>query len=150
MNIKKGLFALLLSAVCVTPAIGNSFSNPHMSTMLNVGSAPSPTPLQLRDIGDSHGVFKSAELLAMDAAELRAMDGKDVYGLNREYLGFILEVSLGENLAEVQLLTGVAVAVTGERLVDLGDRVIAPTISFGDILAMAREQNNGELVAAGP
>jgi hypothetical protein len=56
-------------------------------------------------------------------------------------------VNLGENLADVQLPTGVAVAVAGERLVDRGDRVIAPTISFGDILAMAREQTNGEVVA---
>jgi len=40
---------LLLSAViCVTPASANYFSNPAQGTNLNIGSAPNPTPGDLR------------------------------------------------------------------------------------------------------
>ena len=42
----------LLAAACATPAAANYFSNPMTNTTLNVGSAPSPTPEQLRLIGD--------------------------------------------------------------------------------------------------
>ncbi len=40
---------LLLSAVvCVTPASANYFSHPEVGTNLNIGSAPNPTPADLR------------------------------------------------------------------------------------------------------
>jgi outer membrane protein OmpA-like peptidoglycan-associated protein len=41
---------LLLSAVCVTPASANYFSNPRLGVNLNVGSAPNPKPSDLRAI----------------------------------------------------------------------------------------------------
>jgi len=53
MKTKTMLSLLLLSAVCATPASANFFSNPRLNMMLNVGSAPNPTPQQLRAIGDS-------------------------------------------------------------------------------------------------
>ena len=40
---------LLLSAVCVTPASANWFSNPRLGVNLNVGSAPNPKPADLTD-----------------------------------------------------------------------------------------------------
>ena len=39
---------LLLSAVCVTPASANWFSNPRLGVNLNIGSAPNPKPADLR------------------------------------------------------------------------------------------------------
>src|SRR2546430_6228385 len=40
---------LLLSAVvCVTPAAANYFANPAQGIHLNIGSAPNPTPADLR------------------------------------------------------------------------------------------------------
>jgi outer membrane protein OmpA-like peptidoglycan-associated protein len=39
---------LLLSAVCVSPASANYFSNPRLGVNLNVGSAPNPKPSDLR------------------------------------------------------------------------------------------------------
>src|SRR4029453_16283759 len=45
--------SLLLSLVCVSSASASYFFNSEWGTMLNVGSAPNPTPLQLRAIGDS-------------------------------------------------------------------------------------------------
>ena len=38
---------LLLSAVCVSPASANWFSNPRLGINLNVGSAPNPKPADL-------------------------------------------------------------------------------------------------------
>jgi hypothetical protein len=39
---------LMLSAVFVSPASANWFSNPGLGIDLNIGSAPSPTPDQVR------------------------------------------------------------------------------------------------------
>jgi hypothetical protein len=39
---------LLLSAVFVSPASANWFSNPEVNINLNIGSAPNPTPDQIR------------------------------------------------------------------------------------------------------
>lgn len=47
---KTILSLLLLSAVCVTPASANYFSNPRLGVNLNVGSAPNPKPSDLRAI----------------------------------------------------------------------------------------------------
>jgi len=44
-----GIFALLLiSGALATPAYANFFSNPALGISLNVGSAPNPTPQQIR------------------------------------------------------------------------------------------------------
>jgi hypothetical protein len=40
---------LLLSAVFVTPAYANFFSNPALGISMNVGSAPNPTPNDIRE-----------------------------------------------------------------------------------------------------
>jgi len=50
---KAILSVLLLSAVCASPASANYFSNPVTGTTLNIGSAPNPTPSQLRLLGES-------------------------------------------------------------------------------------------------
>ncbi len=53
---KAILSVLLLSAVCASPASANYFSNPQVGVNLNVGSAPNPTPMQLRLLGESRTV----------------------------------------------------------------------------------------------
>ena len=53
---KAILSVLLLSAVCASPASANYFSNPTVGVNLNVGSAPNPTPMQLRLLGESRTV----------------------------------------------------------------------------------------------
>jgi len=50
---KAILSVLLLSAVCASPASANYFSNPRTGVNLNVGSAPNPTPAELRLLGES-------------------------------------------------------------------------------------------------
>jgi outer membrane protein OmpA-like peptidoglycan-associated protein len=54
---KAILSVLLLSAVCASPASANYFSNPQVGVNLNVGSAPNPTPMQLRLLGESRSVI---------------------------------------------------------------------------------------------
>lgn len=53
---KAILSVLLLSAVCASPASANYFANPITGTTLNIGSAPNPTPAQLRLLGESRVV----------------------------------------------------------------------------------------------
>ena len=50
---KAILSVLLLSAVCASPASANYFSNPVTGVNLNIGSAPNPTPGELRLLGES-------------------------------------------------------------------------------------------------
>jgi hypothetical protein len=49
MKTKLLVSALLLSAVAITPSYANYFSNPALGINLNVGSAPSPTPQDIRE-----------------------------------------------------------------------------------------------------
>src|SRR5215475_5296544 len=48
---KTVISILFLSAVCVTPAFANYFSNPTLNVHFNVGSAPNPT---VRDVRENH------------------------------------------------------------------------------------------------
>ncbi len=55
---------LLLSAVCVTPASANWFSNPRVGVNLNVGSAPNPKPADLQAL---YGVEQTQTVVAAAA-----------------------------------------------------------------------------------
>ena len=192
---------LLLSAVCATPASANFFSNSRWNTMLNVGSAPSPTPAQLRAIGDSPNanvpvrrgpVFQSQnEIVAPPAIEdtdediynngsyddeivgsatavtkktsstkavatkktavakdasptkatsLASMEGKPVIGAKGESLGQVLAVNQQSHMIELQLPSGVAVSMPATLVTDKGNRLVAPTMTKADTLAMAKTQ----------
>ena len=48
MNFKIMLPVLLLAAAAIEPATANWFANPTLGISRNVGSAPSPTPAQVR------------------------------------------------------------------------------------------------------
>ena len=48
MKTRLMLPVLLAAAAFVTPAAANWFSNPQLGISLNVGSAPNPTPADLR------------------------------------------------------------------------------------------------------
>ena len=49
MKTKLLVSVLLLSAAVITPSYANYFSNPALGINLNVGSAPSPTPQDIRE-----------------------------------------------------------------------------------------------------
>lgn len=49
MKTKLTLSLLLLAAASATPALANYFHNPSTNLNWNIGSAPSPTPLDIRE-----------------------------------------------------------------------------------------------------
>ena len=127
---------LLLSAVMVSPASANWFSRPGIGINLNVGSAPNPTPNDLRALyGPArYGVYPASRI-SFDV--LQDMSGKTVYGENGEQLGFISTVDPASRLVELQLPNGRAVAVDAGLLINERDRVIAPTLSMAEVMALA-------------
>ena len=48
MNNKALMALLLVSGAVATPAYANYFHNPYLGINLNIGSAPNPTPADLR------------------------------------------------------------------------------------------------------
>jgi outer membrane protein OmpA-like peptidoglycan-associated protein len=66
---KKAIVSLLLlSAVCASPASANYFSNPALGVTLNIGSAPNPTPGDLRALGEAR-ITESTTVYAPMVAE---------------------------------------------------------------------------------
>jgi hypothetical protein len=151
---------LLLSAVCITPASANWFSNPKTGTTLNVGSAPNPTPADLRAIGDSKLVAAYAAepqfvamqtqtiapMETMSTVDLARLEGRPVSGSHGERLGYILAVNQDTQMIELQTARGIAVAMPASLLVEKHGRVIASTTSRADVMAMAKSQT-GRTVA---
>jgi len=143
------LSLLLLSAVCITPAYANYFSDGRTGTSLNVGSAPSPTPDQLRAIGDSDYVPTyyrerrapppSARYGAF-APDLRFMEGRMVFGDRGQRLGYVLAVDERMNQVELQTMGGLGIAMSANLIVQRDGRLMAPTISRVDVMSMARAQ----------
>ena len=164
-TVKTMASLLLLSAVAVSPAYANWFSNPHTGTMLNIGSAPNPTPADLRRIGDSQyaptPVAFQSEIIqptfapvayvthdehAISSAAMYRMEGKTVLGTKGMRLGYILAVDHGSKMAELQTPSGIGVAMPVGLLIDKGNHMSAPTMSKLDITAMAKTQT-GRTVA---
>jgi hypothetical protein len=46
---KKIILSMMLLSAIATPAFANYFSNPALGVNRNIGSAPNPTPQQVRD-----------------------------------------------------------------------------------------------------
>ena len=49
MRTKMTLSVLFLSAACANPTLANYFYNPYTNLNRNIGSAPSPTPRDIRE-----------------------------------------------------------------------------------------------------
>ena len=153
---------LLLSAVFITPASANWFSNPKTNTMLNIGSAANPTSADLRAIGDSkvavayttepRFVAAQTQTIApetsqtMNTVQLDRLEGRQVSGSHGERLGTILAVDQDTQMIELQTARGIAVAMPASLLVEKHGRVMATTTSRADVMAMAKSQT-GRTVA---
>jgi hypothetical protein len=49
MKTTMALSVLFISAASATPSLANYFHNPYTNLNLNIGSAPSPTPREVRE-----------------------------------------------------------------------------------------------------
>src|SRR5258706_2336936 len=162
---------LLLSAVFIPPASANWFSNPRAGTNLNIGSAPNPTPADLRAIGDAKFAAATeahsapaqvayiqptqvayvqttqvAYVPTMNTAQLTRLEGRPVSGAHGERLGYILAVDQGARSVELQTPKGIAVAMPASLLMEKHGRLTAPLTSRGDVMTMAKMQT-GRTVA---
>jgi hypothetical protein len=150
---------LLVSALSITPAAyANWFHNPVTNTNLNVGSAPNPTPQNLRAIGDSHFdrtvAYESysriyvapAHIHTMNTAQLTDLEGRPVFGAHGRHLGYVLAVDNGSRMFELQTPNGVGVAMPASLLSERNGRLLTPTTTHADVMAMARTQT-GRTVA---
>jgi hypothetical protein len=76
---KTVISILFISAISVTPAFANSFSNPHLNVHFNLGSAANPT---VRDIRENHmpqmtrATAPSAEVAAEKATAIPAQQDR--------------------------------------------------------------------------
>jgi hypothetical protein len=146
------LSLLLLSAVCVTPAYANYFSDGRTGVTLNVGSAPSPTPEQLRAIGDSYygreyyREYRERRPPPRSAryGEVRPglgfMEGRMVFGDRGQRLGYVLAVDDRTNQIELQTRSGIGVVMSANLIVERDGRLMAPTTSSLDVMSMAKAQ----------
>ena len=133
---KVGITTLLLltAVAAASPASANWFFRPGAGVSLNVGSAPNPTPNDLRIL---YGPNRYSVYPARVSVEvLRDMTGKTVYGENGERLGMIATVNEISRVAELQLADGGSVAVDANLLINERDRVIAPTLSLAEVMPL--------------
>jgi len=156
MKTSKTMMSMLAAAaIFASPAYANWFSNPTTNTNLNIGSAPNPTPADLRGRGTltelypQEYAYEDQTILPQQTVtntELTALEGKSVIGAHGTQLGYVLAVDHNSRLAEIQTPSGIGVAVPTMLLADEGNHIIAPTMSRTDITAMAKSQT-GRTVA---
>jgi hypothetical protein len=131
---------ILASALAAAaPASANWFARPEVGLNLNVGSAPNPTPFDLRAL---YGPSRYPAL-RISADVLRDMEGKTLYGENGEIIGVIDAVNEGPGLVHVDIVGGTEVTLRGALLINEPDRVVAPTLSHAEAVTMARAQTIG-------
>jgi hypothetical protein len=76
----------------------------------------------------------------LSSAQLNRMEGRPVLGGHGERLGYILAVDHGAQLVELQTARGIAVAMPASLLAEKHGRMVAPTVSQPDVMAMAKTQ----------
>src|SRR3977135_2126214 len=131
--------ALLLATACFGPAYANYFHNPVTNTNLNVGSAPNPTPADLRAIGDSVYAFDASP--ATTRQGLTAMQGKMVNGSHGENMGVVLAVDDVDKVVLIETPIGMHVAIAAQELKDDGGKVVAVTLLPLRLADLAMAQN---------
>jgi len=160
MKTSKTMMSLLAAAAIVaSPAYANWFSNPHTNTNLNIGSAPNPTPADLRGpkavVPSEPARLRASEyyqqtpvayetgttvMHRMTDAQMTALEGKPVLGAHGARLGYVLAVDHGSRMAEIQTRSGIGIAIPTMLLSDKGNHILAPTTSRADMMAMAKTQ----------
>lgn len=130
---KSVKFCLALLAVQVAlagSAQANFFHNQDANTNRNVGSAPSPTPEEVR--------YARGQVGKAQIGDIMELVGRTVYGGNSEDLGTITDVDPGRNLVALRLPDGSHVALSINAIYDDGRRVFAPAVGRADLAVMPR------------
>jgi hypothetical protein len=136
MKTKATLMSMLLvAAVGMTPAFANYFSDPVSGRNLNVGSAPNPTPQELRIIGDSdRGLPPYANVSKTDLA---AMQYKSAFSDDDVLLGHIVSVDPSSNTLVLQTPEGAHIWFPASYFVNYPDEVRTTVITKADVQAIA-------------
>jgi hypothetical protein len=125
----KALITLVVATGLAAPAFANYFHDPNANINLNIGSAPNPTPEDLRA---AEGRPNRGPI------DLKALLGKPVYGGDGMFVGAISDVDTDRDLAAVRIAQNEAVALPGKSLIDDGARVFAPNVTKAQVLSMPR------------
>jgi hypothetical protein len=139
---------LLFSAALCMPAYANYFHNPITHMNLNIGSAPNPTPADLRTIGDASYAFDArSDSGARNASrtELQAMTGKTASDMGGENLGVIVATDDLDKVVLLETPMGAHIVVSAQLLSGDGPKVVAATITPMRLTDIARAQK-GEAV----
>lgn len=128
--VKLCLALVALQAAVISTAEANYFHNKELNTTRNVGSAPSPTPEEIRYARGQIGVAQIGDIVKLV--------GRTVYGGNSENLGMITDVDTERHLVALQVEDGSHVALSVNELYDDGKRVFAPAMGRAQLAAMPR------------
>jgi len=137
MTLNKTMMSLLAAAaICASPAYANWFSNPSTGTNLNIGSAPNPTPADLR--GTSSAIPHSSGHYG-EPARLRAGDYQQSYAPPTAY-GFTQQTAYETHPAVSHAMTAAQMtALEGKRVIG------AHGARLGYILAVDHDSHMAEI-----
>lgn len=136
-------YGLLFSVVFGTSALANYFHNPNTHMNLNIGSAPNPTPADLRAIGDASYTMdarKDPGAASAGRNELRNLKGKMVSGPMGENLGVVAATDDIDKVVLVETPMGSHVVISAQLLSDEGPKLVALTITPMRLAGMGRAQ----------
>jgi len=144
----KLVSAMLLSVLCAAPAVAQSFIDQPPETVIITPRSHYTIP-RAYDIPVGQRMSHRNMLApnSWTSGDMQRMEGKIVEGRRGEFLGTVMTVDIGKQLAQVQTPGGVSVAMPIVLLQDRGDRLYAPTTTGAHMDAMALRQT-GTIVAS--
>jgi hypothetical protein len=144
----KLVSAMLLSALCAGPAVAQTYIDQAPETVIITPRSHYTIP-RAYDIPVGQRISSRNKLApnSWTSGDMQRMEGKIVVGNRGELLGTVMNVDIGNQLAQVQTPGGVSVAMPIVLLQDRGDRLFAPTTNAAYMDAMALRQT-GTTVAS--
>ena len=139
--------ALLVSALCVGPALAQAINETPETVIITPGSNYTIPHAYDMHPDQRWGYRTRLAANAMTAGDMQRMEGKTVFGFRGEILGTVGATDIGQQLVQLHTPGGVSVAMPIVLLQDKGDRLYAPTTSGSQLEAMAIRQT-GTTVAS--
>ncbi len=119
-------------------------SNPKLTLALLLSSAFWIVPA----VADEGATLNGAIAGTVAATQLSGLEGKMVEGAKGETIGTITAVDQGTEKVQLQLADGKAISIPSALLSVDGDKVMAPTTSAADVMAMAATQAGDSKLAS--